>query len=160
MYRIGVISDTHGYLDPQLERLFKGVDHILHAGDVGQPWLVMELESIAPVTAVLGNTDYDLNLRSTEVLRLAGRKILLHHIVSLPTPDPLIGGRIAREKPDLVVFGHTHRSHLKRTDLVTYLNPGYAGRRNMGVSRSVATIECRDADMCIQFHDLEVSSRE
>ena len=79
--RIGVISDTHAFLDPRVEKLFAGVDHILHAGDVGPHMLLHELEAIAPVTAVVGNTDAGLNLNLTEVVELGGRKFLVHHIV-------------------------------------------------------------------------------
>ena len=74
--KIGVISDTHGYFDPRLPALFAGVDHILHAGDIGRYDIISELENIAPVTAVLGNNDYDLTLRETEIVTLDGRKVL------------------------------------------------------------------------------------
>ena len=69
---LGVISDTHGYLDPKIPRLFAGVGHILHGGDIGLPWLILELEQIAPVTAVLGNNDTGLDLRETELAELEG----------------------------------------------------------------------------------------
>ena len=57
--RVGVISDTHDFFDPRLPVLFAGVDRILHAGDIGMPWVILELEQIAPVTAVIGNSDTD-----------------------------------------------------------------------------------------------------
>ena len=79
--KIGVISDTHGWLDRQVPKLFAGVEHILHAGDIGSDAIVAELEAVAPVTAVLGNTDYSAAFRLTEVVALAGRKFLVHHIV-------------------------------------------------------------------------------
>ena len=72
--RIGVISDTHGHFDPALREIFVGVDHILHAGDIGLPWLILELEDIAPVTAVLGNTDSGINYKETELIQLGSRK--------------------------------------------------------------------------------------
>jgi len=67
---IGVISDTHGYVDPRVIDLFAGVDHILHAGDIGPPSVVMQLERIAPVTAVRGNCDLGDDFRETEVVVL------------------------------------------------------------------------------------------
>jgi len=158
MFRIGVISDTHGHFDPGLKRIFDGVDHILHAGDIGLPWLVMELEYLAPVTAVMGNTDYDIDFKDTELVHLAGRKILLHHIVSLPTPEPTIRERIIRENPDIVIFGHTHRAFQETVRKTLYLNPGYAGRRKMGAQRSVAIIECEGRNTKVEFIDLDSAS--
>jgi len=72
--KIGVISDTHGYLDPRVEKIFAGVDHILHAGDIGFSVLIVELEFIAPITAVLGNNDEGLPFKETEVVKLGGKK--------------------------------------------------------------------------------------
>ncbi|MCL4789843.1 MAG: metallophosphoesterase family protein, partial [Verrucomicrobia bacterium] len=80
--KIGVISDTHGFLDPKVSKLFAGVDHILHGGDVGPYTLLAELAAIAPVTAVLGNTDTWLQLKLTEFVELGGRRFLVHHIVN------------------------------------------------------------------------------
>ena len=89
LMKIGVISDTHNFLDPN-PKLFSGVEHILHGGDVGLPRIIMELEQIAPVTAVLGNTDSDTQLRETEVVELAGRKFLIHHIVDVHVPSDVV----------------------------------------------------------------------
>ena len=75
---IGVISDTHNYFDPNLVELFADVRHILHAGDVGNAPLLVNLEAIASVTGVYGNTDMNLPLKETEVIELAGRKFLVH----------------------------------------------------------------------------------
>lgn len=80
--KIGVISDTHNFLDPKIPELFAGVDHILHAGDIGLPWVLTELESVAPVTAVAGNTDDPaLRYAPTKIIELAGRKFFIQHIV-------------------------------------------------------------------------------
>ena len=87
--KIGVISDTHGFLDPKVLKLFAGVEHILHAGDIGSDAIIAELEAVAPVTAVLGNTDSSPTFRLAEVVKLAGRKFLVHHIVN---PRALTGG--------------------------------------------------------------------
>src|SRR5438128_7067088 len=89
LMKIGVISDTHNFLDPQIPKLFAGVEHILHGGDIGLPWIILQLEAIAPVTAVLGNTDDGrFQFKDTEVVELAGRKFLVHHIVDPRAPIP------------------------------------------------------------------------
>jgi putative phosphoesterase len=155
-FKIGVISDTHGFLDPLIKKLFQGVDHILHAGDIGPPHIVMELEEIAPVTAVMGNTDYGIDVRETELVTLAGQKILVHHIVSLPTPAPSIRERIASSQPDMVVFGHTHQAYSGTLDRTLYLNPGYSGRRKLNAQRSVAMVEIEGEKMDVKFLELDV----
>src|SRR3954447_458451 len=127
--KIGVISDTHNFLDPKVLKLFSGVDHILHGGDIGMPWLLLELESIAPVTAVMGNTDEaGLRYRETEVVELAGHKFFLHHIVNPHQPEERLGARLARERPDVVVFGHTHKRLCETIENRLFFNPGYAGK--------------------------------
>jgi putative phosphoesterase len=140
--RIGIISDTHDFFDEHIVPIFEGVDHILHGGDVGLPWLILKLEEIAPVTAVLGNTDTGISLRETEVAQLDGRKFLVHHIVNPHSPHETIARRIAREMPDVVVFGHTHKPFSGVINGMLYLNPGYAGRTRFNLPRSVAILEC------------------
>jgi putative phosphoesterase len=138
--KIGVISDTHGFLDPRIPGLFAGVSHILHAGDIGPDSIIGELEAIAPVTAVLGNTDSSPTFRLTETVTLDGRKFLVHHIVDPYALKEELRLRIAREHPDGVVFGHTHKAFCGTIDGVRYLNPGYAGKPKHGVERSVAIL--------------------
>ena len=152
--KLGVISDTHGYLDPQIKTLFAGVDHILHAGDIGLPWLILELEQLAPVTAVLGNNDVGLPYRETEVIHLASRKFLVHHIISLPTPAQPIQARILRENPDVVVFGHTHQPCSQTFGNRLFFNPGYAGKPRFGLARTAAILTCQDGRITSEFHSL------
>jgi hypothetical protein len=140
--KIGVISDTHNHFDPKIPELFAGVDHILHGGDVGLPWIILELESIAPVTAVLGNNDEGLHYGETEVIELGGRKFLVHHIVDVHRPAEPLQRRIAREKPDVVVFGHSHKPFNETIGKTLYFNPGYAGKPRFGQPRSVAILHC------------------
>ena len=151
--RIGVISDTHDLLDPQVPDLFAGVEHILHGGDVGLPWLVLKLEEIAPVTAVLGNTDVGITLRETEALQLDGRKFLVHHIVNPHAPDDQLAARIAREKPDVIIFGHTHKPFCETINGILYLNPGYAGRQRFSLPRSLAILET-NPELKVEFKAL------
>ena len=138
--KIGVISDTHDFLDPRVKALFAGVDHILHAGDVGTVWVTFELEQIAPVTAVIGNTDLGLQFKETEVVELGGKKFLVQHIVNPHSPDENLQQKMARAKPDVVIFGHTHKQFDHVVNGVRYFNPGYSGRPKLGQSRSVALL--------------------
>jgi uncharacterized protein len=149
--RIGVISDTHNFLDPQIPDVFAGVDHILHAGDVGSAWITFQLEQIAPVTAVLGNTDSMLSLNETEVVTLGGLKFLVHHIVEPHYLSDALKRRIGREKPDVVVFGHTHKQFCERIHGVLFLNPGYAGKQRFSLARSLAVLHCNGTELRPEF---------
>ena len=90
-FKVGVISDTHGHMDPRVKEIFEQarVDHIIHAGDIGLPFLILDLEDIAPVTAVLGNVDQGINYKDTEMVELRGRKFLVHHTVAPKAPRRL-----------------------------------------------------------------------
>ena len=140
---IAVLSDTHNYLDPRIPKLFAGADHILHGGDIGLPIIVLELEEIAPVTAVGGNTDDPgMHYRPTQTLELAGRKFLVQHIVNPHAPADSLRARLAREQPDVVIFGHTHKPFCETINGTLFFNPGYAGKPRFGLERSVAILHC------------------
>lgn len=142
--RLGIIADTHGLLRPQVFEVFKAVDHILHAGDIGPPDLLTELEALAPVTAVYGNTDgWDLREKIPEVVetRIEGFDFLLihGHQFGTPTPDRL---HEAYPQAEVLIFGHTHRALLTTVDLVvTAMNPGGAGQRRFNLRPSVGILE-------------------
>jgi len=142
--RLGVIADTHGLLRPEVFPAFEGVDHILHAGDIGSLELLSELETLAPVTAVYGNTD-DSDVRSriprVASLELEGFDIVLTHgdQFGSPTPEKL---NSAFPEAQILVFGHTHRPLLTLVDVVvTVMNPGGAGARRFGLAPSVGILE-------------------
>ena len=147
--KIGLISDTHGWLDPKVAEIFAGVSHILHAGDMGDDSIIVELRAIAPVTAVLGNTDSSPAFRITEVVALAQRKFLVHHIVNPHALKENLQFQFARERPDAVVFGHTHQAFCETIGGVLYLNPGYAGKPKFGAERTVAIL--RGQEMRVDF---------
>lgn len=149
--KIGVISDTHNFLDPQIPELFKGVEHILHAGDVGTTAILSELEAIAPVTAVVGNTDLMLPLKEIEVFELGRTRFLLQHIVQPNTPAVLLSDRVRNEKPDVIVFGHTHKPFNQTISGIWYFNPGYAGRERFGMERSVALLHFQKGKIRPEF---------
>jgi putative phosphoesterase len=142
--RLGIISDTHGLLRPEVFDVFREVDHILHAGDVGPAELLTELEAIAPVTAVYGNTDgWDLRARLPRVasLRLDGFDIVVTHGDQLgsPTPEKL---NAAFPTAEIIVYGHTHRPVLTTVDVVvTVMNPGGAGPKRFDLPPSVGIME-------------------
>lgn len=140
--RIGLISDTHGRLRTEVFDRLAGVERILHAGDIGPPDLIAELETIAPVTAVSGNTDgFDVRDRVPRVaeLELAGRRVVVVHGDQLgsPTPEAL---RLAHPDARVIVYGHTHRPLIDETDGVLVVNPGSAGAARFGIAPSVAIL--------------------
>lgn len=148
--KIGVISDTHGFLDPLVHDIFKGVDHILHAGDIGYPSIVLELEHIAPVTAVLGNNDYGLDFKETEWVELEGTKFMVHHIVPPFTPDARLKEKLTRTGTDVLVFGHTHKGFTQQFGDVLLFNPGYSGKPQGDADRSVGIIQVGDGGINVQ----------
>jgi len=129
--KIGVISDTHGYFNRALFSTFDGVEMILHAGDIGASWVIQQLERIAPVVAVRGNADKGLvadrypQIRTVEI---AGRRIcLVHHKPTITDfTDGLIGPDGVCDHPDIVVFGHTHRTERYWENGILFFNPGIA----------------------------------
>ena len=152
MAKIAVISDTHNYLDPRVPKLFAGVDHILHGGDIGLPAILLGLEQIAPVTAVLGNTDDPgFHYRTTEVVEVAGLRFLVHHIVNPHALTDPLRDSIARARPDVVVFGHTHQRFCKTIDGILFFNPGYAGKPRFGAERSAAILHCDEMGIRAEF---------
>jgi uncharacterized protein len=142
--RLGVISDTHGLLRPEVFEVFEDVDHILHGGDVGPAVILDELAAIAPVTAVYGNTDdWDVRSRLPQVARveLDGFTIIVTHgdQFGTPTPDKL---QAAFPDAEIIVFGHTHHPVLTLVDVVvTVMNPGGAGPRRFKLPPSVGILE-------------------
>jgi putative phosphoesterase len=149
--KLGIISDTHDFLDPRILNLFAGVDHILHGGDVGMQMIIHELETVAPVTAVLGNTDIGNPLKLTEVVTLAGRKFLLHHIVNPHAPDEKLRAQLAKHRPEVVIFGHTHKPFNQVINGALFFNPGYAGKPKFGTARSVALLHCDDKEIRAEY---------
>lgn len=129
--KVGIISDTHGLLRPEVFPVFEGVEHILHAGDVGPAELLVELEAIAPVTAVWGNTDgWEVRARVPEVaeVELEGVRVVVVHGMQLGSPNP---ENVAAAYPHagLVVFGHSHRPVIRQVGATLAVNPGSAGRQ-------------------------------
>lgn len=135
---IAVISDTHGLLRPELPPALAGVDHILHAGDVGDPSILDALRRIAPVTAIRGNIDQSgpcAALPATEIIELGGSLIyMLHNFDDLDLHPHAAGINV-------VVYGHSHQPSVKYHNTVLYLNPGSVGPRRFKLPISFALLK-------------------
>jgi putative phosphoesterase len=137
---IGLISDTHGLVRPGIAAAFRGVERILHAGDVGGMAVLQALEAIAPVDAVYGNVDDpdDPALARERTITIGGVTIHVSHGHELGRPTPALA--LARYAGDVVVFGHTHRAAMVRAGDRIAVNPGAAGPRRFDLKPSVARL--------------------
>jgi uncharacterized protein len=135
------VADTHGLLRPDALRRLRGVDRIVHAGDIGTPAVLTALASVAPVTAVRGNNDRGAWARAipeTAVLRVGRVRIFVLHDLATLDVDP------RRAALDAVIAGHSHRPSLARRDGVLFLNPGSIGPRRFRLAIAMAFLTVRD----------------
>jgi uncharacterized protein len=137
---IGLISDTHGMVRASVHDALAGVELILHAGDVGGDAILDELEVIAPVLAVYGNTDVPFDPRLSESIEREIGGVRVHvshgHELGSPTPEKLL----ERYPADVIVYGHTHKQLVVRADGRLVVNPGAAGARRFKLEPSVARL--------------------
>ena len=142
---IGVVSDTHGFYDPRVPPLLQGVEHILHAGDIGTGRIIEQLSEIAPVTAVRGNNDREgpeSQFLEVETVDLGGCRIYLTHIVKVPKEGNDAGlSTYLDARSDVVVFGHSHMAFHEQRGGLTFFNPGAAGKRRFKVVPSIGLLE-------------------
>ena len=153
---IGLISDTHGLVRPELFAALDGVSQILHAGDVGPPDVLTELAAIAPVRAVWGNTDApgrpDLVERIDEVIG-GVRVVVTHgHELGSPTPPRLVS---AYPHADVIVYGHTHQQLVVKAARRVVVNPGAAGPRRFKLQPCVAKLYLHRGQADVQLIPLE-----
>ncbi len=157
--QVGIVSDTHGNIHPAVFDHLEGVDLILHAGDIGGEDILLELETIAPVKAVLGNTDsFPLSERCgmREIVEVAGRKIFLaHRVIEGGFEIPGVMNEIKEVSPDVVVFGHTHDQFADYVDGVLFFNPGSAGQRRPGKRLAVGILALKNGCIRHELHFLE-----
>lgn len=149
---IGVVSDTHGLLRPEVPELLRGCDLILHAGDIGGEEILTSLAQIAPVHAVRGNTDdgpWAAGLPETEVAEAGGVHFYILHDISRLDLDP------AAARFQAVVFGHSHKPTVYRRGGVLYLNPGSIGPRRFRLPISLALLRVRDGSLHPQLIEIE-----
>ncbi len=134
---IGVISDTHGLLRPEAVKALANSDYLIHAGDIGDPEILSQLESIAPVTAIRGNVDHDpwtRKLPATNVLEIQGVSIyILHNLAELDL-KPEAAGFAA------VIYGHSHTPKQETKNGVLYFNPGSAGPKRFKLPVTVGRL--------------------
>jgi hypothetical protein len=135
--KIGIISDTHGLLRPEVAPALRGVDRILHLGDVGKPEILQQLETIAPVTAIRGNVDREgpcARLPETDVVLVEGHYIYMLHDLKTLHLDPAAGKFAA------VLCGHTHVPNYHTSKGVLYFNPGSCGPRRFELPATVGLL--------------------
>jgi uncharacterized protein len=150
---VGLISDTHGLVRPGVFDALAGVELILHAGDVGHG-VLEELETIAPVRAVFGNTDPAGVPALAESIEMTLGGVSIHvshgHELGRPTPERLLAAYAA----DVVVYGHTHRQLVVRAGERLVVNPGAAGQRRFDLKPSVARLAIRDGSADVELIEL------
>jgi putative phosphoesterase len=140
--RIGVISDTHGLLRPEVIPALAGVERILHLGDVGKISILRELKKVAPVTAIRGNVDHDgpcSELPEFEVAMIADRYVYMLHDLNTLHLDPAAGKFAA------VLSGHTHVPNFYTKKGVLYFNPGSCGPRRFNLPVTIGMLTVSDA---------------
>jgi putative phosphoesterase len=151
---IGLISDTHGLVRPDVHTALAGVELILHAGDVGGDDILDEISLIAPVRAVYGNTDPVDNPRTPAAIEMTIDGVSIHvshgHEVGPPTPAKLL----ARYAADVIVYGHTHKQLITQADARWVVNPGAAGQRRFDLMPSVARMTIDAGRVAIELIDL------
>jgi uncharacterized protein len=139
---IGVVSDTHGLLRPEVIPALERVEHILHLGDVGDSAILKSLEKVAPVTAIRGNIDRTgkcSKLPETEVVLFEGHYIYMLHDVQTIHLDP------AAAKFSVVLFGHSHKPEIRRHKGVLYFNPGSCGPRRFSLPVTIGKLTVNEA---------------
>jgi uncharacterized protein len=150
---IGVVSDTHGLLRPQVLERLHGVDHIIHAGDIGSADVLAALGEVAPVTAVRGNNDrgdWARAVPETAVLRAAGAAIYVLHDIHQLDLDPRNAQMAA------VIAGHSHKPLLKSEKGVLYLNPGSIGPRRFRLPVAMGRLVVEEGHVTGEILELPV----
>jgi putative phosphoesterase len=151
--QIGVISDTHGLVRPQALAALRNSELIIHAGDIGKPEVLAELEKIAPVVAVRGNNDrsaWAANLPEKRVVKVGENNFYLLHILPELDINPIEQGIGA------VISGHSHKPAIFYKESVLYLNPGSAGPRRFKLPVSLALLFVTGPELKPQLIELEV----
>ena len=151
---IGIISDTHSLVRPEVIAAFKGVDLIIHAGDIGGPKVLEALRLLSPVVAVRGNNDkgeWAASLADTEVVDVRGTLFyLLHNLKELDLTPAAAGFKG-------VISGHSHRPLVEKKEGVLFVNPGSAGPRRFKLPVSVCFIRINDTGFTAEIKELSVS---
>lgn len=153
MFRVGVISDTHGLLRPEALAALAGCDHIVHGGDIGGQDILDQLAAIAPLTVVRGNNDrapWAAAVPDTARVTIAGLHLFAVHDIATIGLDP------AAEGIDVVITGHSHKPLAERRGGVLYLNPGSAGPRRFSLPISLAHLTIDGGEAAARIIELAV----
>jgi putative phosphoesterase len=154
--KLGIISDTHGLYDEAIGRIFAGVDAIVHAGDIGKLDIIHRLERIAPVFAVEGNNDWFGVYPTERIEELNGQRVLIRHIFGeLHQLDRTARDRLDIERPDVLIFGHSHRPYREQLGSTLLFNPGSAGPRRFKLPRTVGLLTLADCHVEAQIINLD-----
>lgn len=161
---IGLVSDTHGWLDPELVEIFEDyeADLIIHAGDIGEESIIDRLEEVAPVRAVYGNIDGgDLRYYpEEELVEVGDRTIAVRHIAGSPNRPKRRALELIREtEPDVFVCGHSHIPVVDRVEETLWINPGAAGRHGFHTQRFAAMLHVDDETGELSMDRIELGSR-
>lgn len=151
---LGVISDTHGLLRAEAVEALRGVDRILHAGDVGKAEILDALAQTAPVTAVRGNIDNESWARAlpdTEVVEIGGVSIYMLHDLSQLDLKPEAAGI------DAVIYGHSHQPKMEMRKGILYFNPGSAGPRRFRLPVSVGKLHVENGKISAELVELQIA---
>ncbi len=147
-YTVGLISDTHGLLRHEAFKHLKGCDTIIHAGDICDDKIITKLSTIAPVHAVRGNMDSNLNYPVYKLLKIKKFSFYILHDLDRLDLDPQAAGA------DVVVFGHTHKPENFQRKNVLYINPGSAGPLRQGRPISLAKLHIKSNCLIPEFIEL------
>ncbi|MFN2453740.1 MAG: metallophosphoesterase family protein [Pyrinomonadaceae bacterium] len=158
--RVGVISDTHGKLDPRAFDLFADVNHIIHAGDIGDEDLIWQLEDLAPVIAVRGNVDAPTMCFPNERMAvIGGRTFYVRHQFATVEKLSEAQKRIIEQRiPEVVVFGHTHKFYVGYWRGTLLFNPGGAGAKRFNLPRSIGLLDIHEDHISSRIIDLETGA--
>ncbi len=156
--RVGLVSDTHGRLEPLLPELFARCALILHAGDVVAEDVLAALARVAPVTAIRGNNDEGTSLArlpETALVRLGALgALVVHDLGARERPKPPARALLARERPEIVVHGHSHRPGVALLEGMLFVNPGSAGPRRFSLPRAAAILTVSGRTARVELFDL------
>ena len=151
-YLVGIISDTHGHLPQSTSRIFKDVDLIVHAGDIGDPDIIDALQMIAPTRAVRGNMDmgqWARQLPQNETIHVGSKTLyVIHDVWRLDINTNAHGYHV-------VIFGHTHKPQVEKREGLLYVNPGSAVHPRYGYPASAALLEIHDDTVRARLVELD-----
>lgn len=149
--KIGIISDTHNYLNPRIVQYLQGVDLILHAGDIGSQEIMDRLALVAPVTAIRGNIDYKgtVSMLPEQIITTLGNVtfLMIHDIGNINSFCEKLNQGEFHPLPEVIVYGHTHQAFYKNINGFIFLNPGSATNSRDHRKPSLSILELQGSEI-------------